>query len=209
MPAFSLKQTNKTILLLDASKRGDLEEVNRLIPISNPKFQNSQALVQACLYGHIDVVKALIPVSDPKTINGWALRTAAEYGHTEILQLLLPVSNPADYLSAFREAVVANQIETINVFLPYLETPQNFDTALQLAAQYQKPDIIDILLPFSDYNLIYNHIRSNLNASQWKDSAVSLFQNRIEHYEARQQQKTLLEHIETEHSAAPSLKRKI
>lgn len=202
MPAFSLQQTNKSILLINASKRGDIDEVKRLIPISNPKFENSQALIVAAEHGHLDVVKILIPVSDPKAASSWPLRMAARNGHVDIAQLLIPVSNQSDHFSACREAIFENQIETTQMFFPYFEKQADYNNVLLFAAQYQKSDIIDLLLPFCDYNCICNY-------DHLKEDSLNLLKHRIEYYEVKKQQKTLLEHIETEHSAAPSLKRKI
>lgn len=82
-----------TELLIQASKNGDLEEVKRLILVSNPKARSSSALILAAHNGHIDIVKLLIPVSDPKSNNSRALEMAANKGHIECIKLLIPVSN--------------------------------------------------------------------------------------------------------------------
>lgn len=53
-----------TELLIQTSQNGHFSEVQRLIPISNPKANNSLALTRAVVNEHIDIVKLLIPVSD-------------------------------------------------------------------------------------------------------------------------------------------------
>lgn len=60
-----------TKLLIQAAGRGDVVEVRRLIPISDPKLQESAALQLAVYYGHIECVALLVPVSDC-TVGGSA-----------------------------------------------------------------------------------------------------------------------------------------
>ena len=79
--------------LIEAATIGDTEEVQRLIPISDPKALDSRALRWAVHNGHAECVKLLIPVSDPKVLDSEALRWAAHNGHTECVKLLIPVSD--------------------------------------------------------------------------------------------------------------------
>lgn len=88
----NIKENTK--LLIQAAETGDIVEVQRLIPISDPKSQESEALQFAVYYGHIECVKLLIPVSNPKEHNSRALCLAAENGRTECIELLYPVSDP-------------------------------------------------------------------------------------------------------------------
>ena len=55
-----------------ASKIGHAECVKLLIPVSDPKANESYALKIASTFGHIECVKLLIPVSDPKADNSYA-----------------------------------------------------------------------------------------------------------------------------------------
>ena len=82
-----------TNLLIEANKNDDVEAVQRLIPVSDPKADNSHALRWAAFYGHTEIVKLLISVSDPKANDSEALRMAARNGHIECVKLLLPVSD--------------------------------------------------------------------------------------------------------------------
>ena len=81
-------------LLTQAVQNGDTGEVQRLIPLSDPKFRKSQALYMAAFHGHTECVKLLIPVSDPKVQNSYALREATRRGHAQCVELLIPVSDP-------------------------------------------------------------------------------------------------------------------
>lgn len=83
---------DNTDLLIEASEFGDGAEVERLIPISDPKMY-STALSFAVFNGHVECVKRLIPLLDSKACDN-ALFLAAKYGHTECVRLLIPVSDP-------------------------------------------------------------------------------------------------------------------
>ena len=76
--------------LIKASKKGDTEEVKRLISVSDPTMNDSEALKCSAEYGHIECVKLLIPVSDPKAEDSIALAWAAYNGHIDIVELLIP-----------------------------------------------------------------------------------------------------------------------
>ena len=65
-----------------------------LIPVSEPKLNDSYALYCAAAHGHTECVKLLIAVSDATANCSMALRAAAAEGHVECLKLLIPVSSP-------------------------------------------------------------------------------------------------------------------
>lgn len=88
-----VERYNNTHLLLKAVMNNDVDEVKRLIPISDPKASYSVALIEAAQNGHVECVKLLIPVSDPKEMNSMALFGAALNGHVECVKLLIPVSD--------------------------------------------------------------------------------------------------------------------
>ena len=77
-----------------AAKKGNIEIVKLLIPISDPKALDSYALRYASMNGNVELIKLLIPVSDPKALDSQALRTAAYYGHIEVVKMLIPISDP-------------------------------------------------------------------------------------------------------------------
>lgn len=116
----NIKENTK--LLIQAAETGDIVEVQRLIPISDPKSQESEALQFAVYYGHIECVKLLIPVSNPKDRYSSALQLAAQRGHTQCVELLIPVSNPKEHNSR----------------------------ALCLAAENGRTECIELLYPVSD-----------------------------------------------------------
>ena len=97
-------------LLIQACIRGNLEEVKRLIPVSDPKANNSSALRLAAEHGHIDIVKLLLPVSDPKALNSEALFEAAVYQRIDIVQMLIPVS---DYTMVLQNMLHDNEDITL------------------------------------------------------------------------------------------------
>lgn len=80
-----------TQLLNEASYIGDIQKVQRLLPVSDPKQNDSQTLAIAARTGNSDLVQILIPVSEPLKNGSWALRAAVKYEHKECVMLLLPV----------------------------------------------------------------------------------------------------------------------
>jgi len=105
-----------TKLLIEAAQIGNPAEVERLISISDPQFEDSKALICAAAAGHPDCVKLLIPVSDLKANNSKALELSAFNGHADCVELLIPVSDPkADNSSALQNAAGNNHQSCIDV----------------------------------------------------------------------------------------------
>lgn len=95
-----------TRLLSIAASRGDIDELRRLIPLSDCTYNNSACLVNAATFGRTECVKLLIPVCQPA--KSYALYWAAYYGHTNIVHLLLPVSDPHHKQSLALQAATKN-----------------------------------------------------------------------------------------------------
>lgn len=125
--------TKKTELLFEAARDGNAEEIQRLIPISDPKNNDSMALQVAASYGHTECVKLLIPVSDPKASNSAALQWAAQYGNVEAIKVLISVSDPK----------VKNSV------------------ALQLAVLNRHTDCVDALYGVSDVHAALKDLQHN------------------------------------------------
>ena len=64
-----------------------------LLPFSDPKANDSEALRYAAYNGYKEMVKMLLPVSDPNAEGSGALQSAARGGYEEIVELLIPVSD--------------------------------------------------------------------------------------------------------------------
>lgn len=82
---------------------GRVDEVERLIPLCDPKHNHSEALWHAATIGNIECLRLLIPVCDPKSSNSLALRCALYYQHKDCVAVLYPLSNvnkALTYLSA-------------------------------------------------------------------------------------------------------------
>lgn len=103
-----------------------------MIPISEPKANNSEALYRAACNGHLDCVQLLIPVSDPKAYHSYALCEAARYGHTECIRILIPVSIPKDRRSL----------------------------ALQMAVLYENTPCVDLLFDVSEPDFALHALQS-------------------------------------------------
>lgn len=85
--------------LTTAALLGRTEMVSTLIPFASQEIA-TKALGEAVRKGHVEATKLLIPVSDPKANNSEVLRTAALLEHKQIVELLIPVSDPKALESA-------------------------------------------------------------------------------------------------------------
>ena len=134
-----------------AAENGHTDVIKLLIPISNPKDDNSKLLRLAARYGHTDVVKLLIPVSDPKAIGSYALRWAAEKGHTEVVKLLIPVSDPKALDSrALRLAAENGHTDVVKLLIPVSDPKANDSLALRWADANGHTEVVKLLIPVSD-----------------------------------------------------------
>lgn len=110
---------HNTNLLIAAAMQGDYTEVERLIPISDPKINDSQALYFAAANGHAYCVERLIPVSDPLCSDSLALRLAVCNKHLACVKLLLGVSDPqAANSSIMLAAVLSGDRECVDLLYP-------------------------------------------------------------------------------------------
>ena len=109
--------------LVSAVLNGHSKCIKLLIPVSDPKADNSQALSLAARNGYADCVKLLIPVSDPKADNSKALSLAARNGYADCVKLLIPVSDPkADNSKALREAQENDHLDCVTL-LTHVSVP--------------------------------------------------------------------------------------
>ncbi|WP_447896616.1 ankyrin repeat domain-containing protein [Stenotrophomonas acidaminiphila] len=90
----TLKMLNHNSEMLEYyAEKGDVEEVKRLMPISNPKTSWSWPLVFAVMQGHKDIVEFLLPYVTPNFNDCWAFKTAIRKGNTEIIDLIYVVTD--------------------------------------------------------------------------------------------------------------------
>ena len=129
-------ETN-TELLIRAAQEGDTNEVQRLIPLSAPKEQHSQALLQAVRKIHVDCIKVLIPVSNPKDYNDLFLE-AVKVGHEPSIELLMAVADPKF----------------------------NDSEALFWSTEMRNSDIIDMLIDVSDVNVVLRNLKKEYSADE-------------------------------------------
>lgn len=94
---------SNTLQLIKASREGNIEEVARLIPISDPLYNNCAALQSACWHEHYACVQLLIPVSDPKVHTSAMLRNAVDINDHVLIDLLYDVSDPKQALQWMQE----------------------------------------------------------------------------------------------------------
>lgn len=137
--------------LVTAAKRGQLNVVRLLIPMSNPKANHSRALYSAAAAGQVHVVSELIPVSDPLAADSDALRMAACNGHLDVVQALIRVCDPkADDSAALRLAAQNGHLAIVCKLIPLSDPSANESEALRVASRNGHLNIVQALLPVSD-----------------------------------------------------------
>lgn len=190
-----LSTCSPDIGLIAAAMCGLADEVNELIPRTDPKINNSEALREAAERGHVECVKALIPVSDPDHYmdaycSHNALELAAMNGHADCVELLIHVTDVKS--------------EEKNAFLKdYLEESYNDCSVLELAAERGHVDCVKLLMPVSDVESIKEQYR---DSQYWKASDLL---NTIEQAEIQVQKDRLDSSIELEMEQAPTRKRRM
>lgn len=98
-----------------AAEHGNLDFLQRLLPLSDARCGDSGALRVAAKNGHTEVVRALIPACDPKAAQSDALVWAAGSGHLDTVDVLLPVSDAkAQGSLAIAQAALANHAAIVD-----------------------------------------------------------------------------------------------
>lgn len=192
-------------LLIQASEHGDIDDVKRLIPISNPTANNCQSLLNAVGQGHVDIVKLLLPVSERKAIQNLTLGLAIHNNRMAVLDVLLPHIQP-EYLEVnLRFAVVQRNIEAIKFMLPYTSKKDNTEglrAAVSSITQDIPKDIVGILLPISNYENVF------VNAYSLSPHKVEYLKQAIQEHEAKVLQEKL-QHSLQDISLQSGMKRKM
>lgn len=147
IPLSDPKSNNSEALTL-AAAAGHLEIVH---PVSDPKANGSDALCEAAVGGHLEVVQELLPVSDPSVDSYYPLRQSATHGHVEIVRLLIPVSDPAaEDGEALRWAARYGQLDVVRELLPVSNVAADGGGALLAAVLGEHEDVVRELLPWTD-----------------------------------------------------------
>jgi Ankyrin repeats (3 copies) len=138
--------------LIWAAFRCDTQLLDILIPISDPTFNGSQALVAAVESGSLECCARLLPLSDPLAGKSSAFRLAAKLGHLDIVRLLSPFANHSDLESyALRSAAAAGHTPVVRFLLSAGSSDPTIcnSVALRHAARNGHADIVAELLPYT------------------------------------------------------------
>lgn len=152
----SMKIKNRA--LLRAAKLERMDILEWLIPISDPRSNDSEALFYATRNKCEQAVARLIPVSVPRIKESRAVKEAAASGSLAILKMLVPVSDVKNsndfYGSPLMIASNCGHIDFVAYLLP-LSRPDDQqkrtgETALMMAAAMGHKECVDLLLPLSN-----------------------------------------------------------
>ncbi len=133
--------------IIESARRGHVEQVRSLIPLSIDKEKNSLALRAAAKNGHVECVKLLIPVSNPNPLL--ALSESIRGGYTSVVEVLIPVTDTwSTRLDFMSEAVMAGSSECLRLLLPVSDR-DDVSTQLVLAASRGHVECVQMLRPYA------------------------------------------------------------
>ena len=140
-----------------AARNGNKEIIKLFLPYSNREI-NSNALFYASEYGFTDIVKLLIPLSNPSAYNSGAIRIANIRNHLDIVELLIPVSkSPIGYSFEYMlDGIIKKGNKHLaKVLIPYCTNKKQNSIALRTAFFYGYHDLVDLLVPISDKEVVH------------------------------------------------------
>lgn len=161
-----------TTPLILAAEMGNLECVEFLLPLSNPRDQNSQALWRASENGHVDCLNLILPLSCPTTYN-YALSKTVASGYVVCVKILLDaienlgITN-ADY-NFLVDAVYHQRMECLHLLLKVCEPKSDHSLALCTALIYGRKEYVDVLKDISDVDDALSAMRQCKKLPQGSD----------------------------------------
>lgn len=214
-----------------AVEQADLDSVIRLIPLSNPSDNDFGALYKAVLNINTDIVKILVPFFDPSKSKRRLLQKATSCNAPSILEALLPAYidtvHNKDLDSSLNNAIHNNHLEcvqilasrniqisghtvykcvdnikSLNLVLHLFSAEQIQEALIASSFHETDKDVIQTLLPKSDYHAAYNILSS-------KGFRCNLLGKCIYEYEALLQQQRLQESVDSIAPPFATNKRKI
>lgn len=152
-PADILMTDNQ--LLIEVAQKGLLAEVLRLIPLTDPTADNSEALAQAARHGHTDCVEALIPVSDVGADNSFALWIAANQGHSDCVAVLIPHSRPKDgHCRALKTAARFGHVDCVEILQTQHSQKERIEALLMAVTSHHRDCVEALARGIRDWSLL-------------------------------------------------------
>lgn len=177
--------------LLEAARDGQTDEVRRLIPISDPKSNDSAALYWAAANGHAECVELLVPVSDANSDEASPLFKSAQRGYQECVTLLLPATDPTYYYRALDFAAMEGRTDCVKILMSVVNTDER-SNALQIASWYSRHDVVDVLFEASAPDTALDILMQQYpNTPQY----WHYLKDKVEVFNAQQQKQVLREEV--------------
>ena len=132
----------------------------------NDIAHNTMLLIQAATAGDAMEVQRLIPLSDPKNHHSRALLKAVRQKHMDCGQLLIPVSNPHDCNTILVEAVKVGYGPNIELLIAADDPKYNDSEALYCATEMRTDDIIQMLIDVSDVDVVLRDLKNLYTAGE-------------------------------------------
>lgn len=109
-----------------------------------------------------DAVKRILPLSNPKHNNSEALYFAVHLNDTVLVKMLLPFSDAnAGNCRALCAAVRGDNHELVNFLIPHCDPTLGQSAALQETVVYKNQELFDLLCPVSNIQDVWESIRTD------------------------------------------------
>lgn len=158
---------NNSLLCL-AAREGMKEIVEKLIPVSSPS--TSHAVLYAARSGSFECVEILLPLSTSVEVgetlnlivkNCRAIESTDGVNYEKCAHLLSSVASEEDNTQALISAVNQNDVDFVKLLLPKSNPKLKDSMALHCAVLYGHQPIIDLLVPVSDGDVVWELLKTN------------------------------------------------
>lgn len=154
-------------------------------------------LIEACQRGHVADVTRLLPICDVRKSNFAAFREGVRQGHAEVVELFVSASTELPKHAALQDAVLRGHTTLIPLLMGEHDANNN---ALQTAASLgaTRRQIIELLLPFSDYQQTLKCMQHNNAHKIGHTTDTMVLEQCIEEYEVERQREMLMNEVKVE-----------
>lgn len=137
----------------DASLNGYLDCFNLLLPYTSEiKVDLYQVMRGAVNHGRTEILKILLPLVDPKTNDSAFFKDAVFYCQAGSIELLMPLSDTTgfDGTQSLIKAAEKKDHACVKLLLPFSDAKHNDSEALLKAVESNSIECVKLLAPFSD-----------------------------------------------------------
>ena len=152
--------------LIEACKRGNINEVRQSLPLANVFCKLGQPMQWAVQFGHLDIVQELWPHYQDSSQTEGLLNMAAWHGHAEVVEFFMPhLARPKVVTQSIEEAVEQNHVPVLRILAQYPDVEVSPLTLFALCANDQR-ELIDVLYPRLDQTMLANFLNTEMEREE-------------------------------------------